>query len=136
MPEKGQVLPLRPHHGLCILSFEGHGYDEDFTAHMQEVVQGLRGDSETEVRLTKGCDDLCAHCPNRKGDDCSSKKPPVFDEKVLEKAGLSYGQVLTWGELSQKTKVLFRESLQQICGTCEWYPICDRKREEVTAQKP
>ncbi len=30
---------LRPHHGMCLAYFEGKGYSEGFSAHMQEMLE-------------------------------------------------------------------------------------------------
>lgn len=32
---------LRPHHGMCLAYFEGKGYSEGFTAHMQSMLERL-----------------------------------------------------------------------------------------------
>ena len=33
------VIPLRPHHGMCLAYFKGEGYSNGFTAHMAEMLK-------------------------------------------------------------------------------------------------
>ena len=33
-----QTYPIRPHHGMCLAFFIGNGYSNEFTAHMQEML--------------------------------------------------------------------------------------------------
>ena len=34
---EGKIIPLRPHHGMCLAYFKGEGYSGGFTAHMAAV---------------------------------------------------------------------------------------------------
>ncbi len=132
--ENSPIL-LRPHHGLCILSFTGHGYSEDFTNHMTSLVSMLRSCPETLVQIQKGCDFLCSHCPHRqssKGADvCQSMNPALFDENVLRSTGFSYGQVLTWKAFSDKTSLLLSHHLEETCPGCEWLSFCRKFSKET-----
>ena len=113
MSEK--VLFLRPHHGLCILNFRGHGYSDAFSVHMAETVQKLKENPQTKVVLTTCCDELCSVCPNREGEHCTSKKPPLFDANVLKETGFAAGQELD---------PLSRHALEKTCPGCEWLSLC------------
>lgn len=42
-------IELRAHHGMCLLFFEGKGYSEGFTAHMQTVLDYLKEDTPVSV---------------------------------------------------------------------------------------
>ena len=76
------LLHLRPHHLLCLQTFTGHGYSEEFVRHMTLVKNELARDPLTPVELVEGVDDLCAHCPNNMDGQCSSPRPALFDEMV------------------------------------------------------
>ena len=45
-------IVLRPHHLLCTQGYSGKGYDNDFVAHMTDVVHQLRDVPGTTIRLT------------------------------------------------------------------------------------
>ncbi len=122
--EEAGMVHLRPHHGLCLLNFRGRGYSDDFSRNMTEMQGRLENRPETPVCITKGADDLCAKCPNRRGSACSSEHPPLFDANVLRETGFGYGQVLTWEEFSGATRPLSRYRLEETCPDCEWLSLC------------
>ena len=119
-----EAISLRPHHGLCILNFRGHGYSDAFSVHMAETVQKLKENPQTKIVLTTCCDELCSVCPNREGEHCTSKKPPLFDANVLKETGFAAGQELTWKAFSEKTDPLSRHALEKTCPGCEWLSLC------------
>ena len=79
------VLHLRPHHLLCLQTFTGRGYSEEFVWHMTLVRDQLIREPLTPVELVSGVDDLCAHCPNNVDGQCTSDNPSLFDSKVSRK---------------------------------------------------
>ncbi len=120
------TIHLRPHHGLCLLNFRGAGYSDEFSTNMAAMQKCLFENPQEAVTITKGADDLCRRCPNRRGSACSSEHPPLFDANVLQAAGLRYGQTMTWQELSARTDPLRREHLEEMCPDCEWLSLCRR----------
>ena len=36
---KQEGLKIRAHHGMCLHFFEGKGYSNEFTAHMQKIYE-------------------------------------------------------------------------------------------------
>lgn len=42
-------LELRAHHGLCFNFFEGKGYSEEFTKHMQSVYDTMKNNPDFKV---------------------------------------------------------------------------------------
>ena len=65
-------IKLRGHHLLCLSGFQGYGYDEDFTQNMSDI-NLKRKLSDTTVSLTDSPDDICAACPNLKGNICENE---------------------------------------------------------------
>ena len=63
MNNKAPELWLRPHHLLCLQSFVGHGYSEEFVQQMSVVKQQLTDSPDTPVKIVQGADMLCLHCP-------------------------------------------------------------------------
>lgn len=130
--EEAGMVHLRPHHGLCLLNFRGKGYSDDFSRNMAEMQEKLMSNPKTRVCITKGADDLCAQCPNRRGSACSSEHPPLFDANVLRETCFGYGQILTWEELSGATRPLSRNRLEETCPDCEWLSLC----KEIVKNSP
>lgn len=125
------MIHLRPHHGVCLLNFRGKGYSDGFSQNMAAMQTRLEAAPETEICITKGADDLCAQCPNRRGNACTSEHPPLFDENVLRMTGLSYGQVLRWQHFSDATRPLSLHRLDECCPDCEWLALC----KEIAAER-
>lgn len=125
-------MKLRPHHLLCIPKYTGHGYSEDFTAHMNGLVAQLKAHPETPVTLVSGCDDLCGCCPNNEQGSCSSlAKVSGMDAAVLAIVQKHSG---TWQELSRAAAPIFEnQDFERICGNCSWFDLC---KNTVTSQLP
>lgn len=124
------MIHLRPHHGVCLLNYRGKGYSNDFSANMTRMRDLLMGHPDTRIRITRGPDDLCARCPNRRENECESPKPPIFDSNVLRQTGLFYDQILTWKEFSNRTCPLSLYHLEETCPNCEWLELCKRIAKE------
>ena len=77
-------IVLRPHHLLCTQGYSGKGYDNDFVAHMTDVVHQLRDVPGTTIRLTFSTDTLCSCCPNKLGEDLCDTQEKVkrYDAKT------------------------------------------------------
>ena len=116
------VYRLRPHHGLCILFFEGKGYSEEFVRNMTDVTAALSAPS-ARVRTVSGTDLLCAACPHNKNGICdSSVKVECFDRKVTEICGLHIGEELKADDFFElvKENIIRAGRLREVCGNCEW----------------
>ncbi|MCD7746473.1 MAG: DUF1284 domain-containing protein [Lachnospiraceae bacterium] len=66
--ETAGSIALRAHHGMCLAYFEGKGYSEGFTAHMQNMLDLFLEEGENgkgpRVRLVTCPDEICTACPN------------------------------------------------------------------------
>lgn len=125
-----QILHLRPHHGLCLLNYRGHGYSDAFSVRMEEVLRTLAAHPQTQVEIAQGCDHLCAVCPHREGTACTSAHPDLFDQNVLTETGFAAGQVLPWEEFSAATRPLSLYHLEETCPDCSWLALCKEIAEE------
>lgn len=125
-------MRLRPHHLLCIQKYSGHGYDEDFTGHMNTLVSELREHPNTPITVAQGCDDLCGMCPNNQDGVCASLEKVAFmDSAVLGICGLGYGETLPWAKAAGKarTRIFETQEFHNICACCQWFGLC--KNTEV-----
>ena len=73
------MLQLRPHHSLCMQFYVGKAYSPDFGRNME---QKLLLPEDTELGITFGLDDLCAHCPNHRIHDDSEASPPIVNSDL------------------------------------------------------
>lgn len=120
-------MDIRPHHGLCMQFFEGKGYDENFVAHMSQVIEEMK--HNPVIRLVAGEDEICQCCPNNEEHCCNTpEKVDRYDRKVLSLCQLKEGTQLQAQEFLQlaREKILKTDSLSQVCGDCEWFTICHR----------
>ena len=80
------MIVLRPHHLLCTQGYSGHGYDDAFVEHMNDVVHQLREVPGTRIHLTFSTDTLCSCCPNKLGEDLCDTQEKVkrYDRKTVE----------------------------------------------------
>lgn len=117
----------RPHHFLCSVGFEGKGYSEDFTANMTRIVDGrLRGQGgdDVAIQVVGGTDDICAPCPKRRGNLCTSQTQINRLDRAHAKAlELAPHEVLTWGEAKARIRAKVPVgSLKTLCDGCQWEP--------------
>ena len=81
-----------------------------------------------QITLVSGADQLCQTCPNRIGETgCNSDEKVLrYDAQVLERCGLSVGDVVTWDAFSALVarEILNVNRLEQVCQGCEWMHIC------------
>lgn len=118
-------IPLRAHHGMCLAFFEGKGYSEGFTAHMQTVLDAMAANPLVEL-VTHG-DVVCAHCPNLSDGRCNTPELVLeYDRQVLSRCGLTEHDRLPWQEFAERVTryILSRGCREEICGDCQWTAIC------------
>lgn len=123
----GLAMNLRPHHLLCIQKFTGHGYDENFTAHMKSIVSALAENPQTQITVTQGCDDLCKRCPNHTDGVCASLEKVTFmDSAVLGICNFAYGDTILWAEAADnaRNQILKTKEFYTVCASCQWFALC------------
>jgi hypothetical protein len=118
-------IAIRPHHGMCLAYFQGKGYSEGFTRHMQEMKE--RFASDPQVKLVVDTDEICSACPNNEKGSCTSaRKVEGYDCAVLEYCGLKEGQELSFLAFYEQVQeqILTKGRRSEICGNCVWDEIC------------
>lgn len=135
-------IRLRPHHVLCSIGFDGHGYSDAFTANMSNVVNGqLRSATghETTVWISAHADTYCAPCPKRRGLGCEQQeKIDDLDRRHAETLGLEAGQILTWGDcLDRVVERVQPDDLDRLCESCSWLELglCKSAVERLHAER-
>lgn len=126
MGKEMNVIPLRPHHGMCLAFYKGKGYSDGFTAHMQEMLALL--EPNADVRLVVETDEICSACPNNVGGICEEgHKVACYDRNVLDRCEISEGEVLSFREFAGQVqkKILSADGRREICGDCQWNELCE-----------
>lgn len=126
-----EVIPLRPHHGLCIRHYVGKGYSAEFVDNMTRIVAKLKEQKQQLIRLQNGGDVLCACCPHHQNGCVSGQKVEQLDQTVLEQTGLQTGMLLPWAAFQQRVQrdILEAEKFERVCGSCEWFKTCQEIRQ-------
>ncbi len=120
-------MKLRAHHLLCLPNFIGEGYSDTFTVNMAARKRQLA--AEGGFTLAEGADELCAACPHRRGEACETQdKVSRYDAAVRRLLGLEPGKTYSAAALEERvrTEIFEKHRLAEICGDCEWYPLCAR----------
>lgn len=118
---------LRPHHGMCLHFFEGKGYSDSFTRHMETMQGLLLAQPSPEVQLVNETDSICSACPHNVCGQCdSAQKVRAYDDGVLAALSMHAGDRLTFSCFYQLVKdhVLKTGIGREICSDCFWREIC------------
>lgn len=123
-----ETMKLRAHHGMCLAFFEGKGYSDEFTSHMQTVWRKMQEDPKLQIIAES--DVICGKCPNLNGRQCNTYAlVQRYDQQVLELTGIKEGTEIKWSEFFKlvESKILAAGKRKTICGNCQWTEICDSK---------
>ena len=116
---------LRAHHGLCAYFFKGKGYNDEFTAHMSEIVENLKAGAI--VRLVDTVDVICEKCPDNRDGVCrTAALVAEYDRQVLLRCGLETGMTMPFADFQKLVieRILIPGNREKICGNCQWSDIC------------
>ena len=121
-------ISFRPHHFLCSLGYQGKGYDDAFTANMDAVVaDGLHqsGGDDTLITVVRQADEICAPCPQRRGQGCASqRKIDGLDDRHAARLNLMEGEQLTWAEAKERIAAKVKSGdLADLCEGCQWLEL-------------
>jgi len=119
-------IKLRPHHLLCTQTYSGKGYSSDFVENMDIITSRLRLAPETIVEIVTTTDDICAKCPlvTEAGFCAAQEKVQRIDSKVMTHFGICE-KAYAYGDITREIGKKINASIfEDICGECEWYPIC------------
>ncbi|MCE2517535.1 MAG: DUF1284 domain-containing protein [Alphaproteobacteria bacterium] len=134
-------MTFRPHHFLCALGYQGKGYDDAFTANMDEVVaKGLhqQGGDNTVITVTTSADVICQPCPHRRGQGCAKQAQiDALDARHAERLELKAGDELSWGAAKARIAAKVKSGdLSELCAGCGWLEagMCEAALARLLAQ--
>jgi hypothetical protein len=140
-PSSGKKgIPLRAHHLLCLLGFQGIGYTADFIKNFHKVKRMVEQNPDLEIEVVDTCDVVCIQCPNAQGLECfkgstlNDKTIREMDRRVMDRLGIRPGDRFKARELFGLIKEKIRpDDFKDICGGCEWLALgfCTRGLEQL-----
>lgn len=125
------TIDLRPHHLLCVLTFAGRGYSDDFTHRYTEIVARMT-DGEA-IRIVDGPDVICASIMEAEAEPhCLRDSVTKRDEEATASvAALLQRQIATGTEITltpaivQTLRAAFESgAIRQACDGCQWAELC------------
>jgi len=101
-----EVIKFRPHHFLCTLGFQGHGYSLGFVKNYKKIVQQLSFDENTLIEVVGNMDSICFACPNKVNESLCTTQSKItqLDSRHQQILGLKIGEILS---CSPYAKTLF-----------------------------
>jgi uncharacterized protein len=126
-------VQLRGHHFLCILTYRGKGYTEQFAARMTAVVEAVNAGAP--VILASGPDHICAglseRCRSDVRHDCLAAEILELDKMAAGAVSGVLGRDLSNAAALGKTDIeLLRAAyaaggIRAACEGCSWKDFCD-----------
>lgn len=125
-------MKIRAHHLLCMQGFQGYGYSNDFTNHLQNIVTQLRTNPNTLIQVVAECDTICDGCPNLNESKCQKDNADSdsliknIDFNVLKHVGIDADSIMEFSLVIEKINEVLknRAQLVDICGDCQWIEKC------------
>ena len=120
-------MKLRPHHLMCIQSYVGKGYDEDFVKIMDKITYELRNNKECLINIVFSTDDICVACPNMLDINLckTNEKVNNIDSKVIKYFNLEEKEYIYKDIVNYIKNNITLEIMDDICKECEWYNISE-----------
>ena len=112
---------------MCLQGFQGYGYDSDFVENMK-IINNLRKDSSTKIKVVNSPDDICKKCPNLKDNICEDIKKNneivSMDDEVISRLPEKeeFDSVFLFDYIKNTFNTI--ESLDNICKDCRWWKEC------------
>ncbi len=86
---------------LCIQGFQGKGYSPGFVKKMDKIVNFLKNNPQSMLKVISSTDDICYCCPHNientcKQSPCAEDKVKKMDLKTLDYLGLEENDINTY----------------------------------------
>lgn len=124
------TISLRGHHLLCMLTYVGRGYSDDFIRNYDEIVARL-SQGET-IEVVDGTDDFCAALCSDAGAHCHARSVLKRDMRALKAVSAALGYIVDVGSLIEPSASLIGKlraayeagDMKEDCFGCEWASLC------------
>ncbi len=141
-PSSGKKgIPLRAHHLLCLLGFQGIGYTAGYIKNFHKVKRMVEQNPDLEIEIVDNCDVVCIQCPNAQGSNCYkgglSENHTVkdMDHRVMDRLEIKAGDRFKARDIFALVQEKIKpEDLRDICRGCEWLSLefCPRGLEKLS----
>ena len=137
-------IPLRAHHLLCLLGFQGIGYSAEFIRNLHKVKRMIDQNPELDIEIVDDCDVVCIQCPNSQGPVCvkggvsDNKIVREMDRKVMEKLEIKAHDRFKVREIYALVKEKIQpDDFKELCRGCDYLHLgfCARGLQSLTAEK-
>ena len=129
--EKLEVLDMkfRGHHLICLQFFKGEGYNENFVAHLHNLLK--KAEEGQKIEVTGAADDVCMICPYLKNGICcyeegADEKIRNMDLKALELLKITEGIHVRWRDIRERLPEILGDWARLYCGDCDWKGACEK----------
>lgn len=124
-----EPIRIRAHHILCMQGFQGLGYSEEFTVNMAQIIEEIRKNPFSLIKIIVGVDSICEHCPHNNSPGICNKESELnnisdMDSKVLEKLNIKKGSIVSSSLIPTLAMNLSSQTVKKICGNCSWKNSC------------
>lgn len=133
-------IPLRAHHLLCLLGFQGIGYSAEFIRNLHKVKRLIDQNPDLDVEIVEDCDVICIQCPNSQGHVCikggqtDNRTVREMDRRVMEKLEIKPHDRFKVKDIYALVKEKIRpEDFPTLCCGCDYLPLgfCGRGLESL-----
>lgn len=118
-------IELRPHHFLCLQGYKGQNYNKEQVKSWDYISNLLKNDSDIDVFIKSGKDDLCQNCAisaNTTGSSCYENSVKTLDKKVEELLNIESGKTYRYWDVVQKAnEKITPQKHEELCERCFWW---------------
>ena len=123
------TIKLRGHHLICLHFFRGEGYNSEFVANLNGILN--RAEAGEEIEVYSGADDVCKMCPYLKEGICFYDKDTEaeireMDRRAMRLLSLKNQRKVKWRDIKEKIPQIFREWAREYCKDCNWRKVCEK----------
>lgn len=129
------TIKLRPHHLLCMLTYIGKGYSQNFTENYDAIIEKLN-EPHSMIEIIKGPDDICAPRLCDKDDSCHhchdseiiqndmSALSDIQKIKGFENIAFGHKTALSPDIIETLRKEFKNGKIRTACIGCPWHDLC------------
>ena len=118
------MITIRPHHLMCSAGYKGVNYNPESANNWAKIVNDLKTNPDTKIKLTLGEDSFCKECKHNRenGGSCDKVFVETLDKRVKDMLNIKDGAVYRFQELKEKLCAIMNpQKHQDICKECGWW---------------
>lgn len=121
---------------MCHIAFKGEGYSSHFVKNFGKIVDFLKENENTLIKVVTDLDDICKACPNQTPlNSCNTQeKIEKLDNAYIDALDLKSGDIFTAKEVKTRLKdKMTLDIFHKACEECEWkkYGMCEEALKKL-----